>query len=61
MGDSQLELVCNWSDPGIILSFEHLFRSSQVQITCRRRHEYYDTSICSPWYFKDWQIFVLQR
>lgn len=49
MGNSQLELVCNGSDPGIILSFEHLFGASQIQITCRRRHEYYEPHACVPW------------
>lgn len=40
MGDTQLELVCNRGDPGIILCFKHLFRTSQIQITYR------DTQIC---------------
>lgn len=33
VGDAQLELVCDGSDPGIILCFEHLFRTGQIQIT----------------------------
>lgn len=36
MGDSKLELVCDGSHPGVVLSFEHLFWASQVQITCSR-------------------------
>lgn len=37
MGDSKLELVRDGSDPGVVLSFEHLFWASQVQVTCSRR------------------------
>ena len=37
MGDTQLELVCNGSDPRIILCFKHLLRTSQIQIACKHR------------------------
>lgn len=37
MGDAKLKLVCNRSDPRIILCFEHLFRTSQIQVTYRQR------------------------
>lgn len=37
MRDTQLELVCDWSHPGVILSLKHLFWACQVQVTYRHK------------------------
>ncbi len=46
MGDAQLELVCDGSDPRIVLCFKHLFGTSQIQVACRQRHMYKDHTHC---------------
>lgn len=41
MRDTQLELIGDGGDPGVVLCFKHLLWSSQIQITCRQ------TDICT--------------
>lgn len=37
MRDAQLELVCDGSHPGVILSLKHLLWACQVQVTYRQK------------------------
>lgn len=39
MGDTQLELICYRSYPGVTLCFKHLLWACQVQITYKRKNE----------------------